>query len=89
MKYFAAFTEYGGILPATIRRTEEDAMQALKYEPGIVSEKPFDGGVCLGSFEDLSGTMFSFSLPKMDEITWLHGWRHINLNSNERIIPCD
>jgi hypothetical protein len=66
MKLYAAFDEYGGIMPTTIRRSEEDAFRALSIEPNMSSD-PLSNGVCIGSFES--------RLVSPSSVTWLRGWR--------------
>lgn len=72
---YAAFSEYGDIWPTTIRRTEADAIEALKQEPNIDPANPFQYGVGLASFLYSGNSVIGFPLKLSEHtpLTWLHG----------------
>jgi hypothetical protein len=68
--YYFATTEYGGVIPETIRRTEAEAIAALCAFRKCDEAHAFDHGRCLAMVNGF-GTVFTAH----GEITYIKGFR--------------
>lgn len=80
MKLYAAFDEYKIIWVTTIRRTAEEALNALRDEEiaeGYIGPEgaPLQHGSCIGCWESGGVCGSGAACPDSDKIEWVMGWR--------------